>query len=167
MANNYLHLAFAVQVTEPERDLILECAGVADAISELSPEERCALYAGQSDAFKAVFPEEGDDCYGSFCRLFDDQDYPTFGEVTIESEDGDDDTSFIVVYGDNADPSALGNLLQKTVASALPVGFEFAFTCSKPRLGEFGGGYVLVTKDKVDVITTATLMTTALEKDAS
>jgi len=38
------------------------------------------------------------------------------------------------------------------------VGFEYSVSCSKPRVGEFGGGAVVVTKNNYVVRSTASLL---------
>ena len=60
------------------------------------------------------------------------------------------------------DESANVNALSAVIQAALKkfklndrVGFEYAFTCSKPRLDAFGGGATIVTKDGFDYTSTS------------
>lgn len=39
-----------------------------------------------------------------------------------------------------------------------PIGFTWADTCSKPRIDEFGGGAVLISRDRVQIETTHDLL---------
>jgi len=42
------------------------------------------------------------------------------------------------------DLHALSVLLQRLYPECLPIGFEWAYTCSRPRLDAYGGGYMVI-----------------------
>jgi hypothetical protein len=84
-------------------------------------------------------------------------------------EDGtpDTDNTQIIVWsedGDTVEP-LIAALYETSVKFQLaePFGFEYAFTCSKPRVGEFGGGCVLVSKDGVASKTTSDILAIMIE----
>lgn len=64
----------------------------------------------------------------------------------------------ITIYSEGyADLEGLAELLQEFLKNFnldRSIGFEYACTCSKPRVGEFGGGCMLVSKEDIKLKTT-------------
>lgn len=154
MADNYVETAFTISVTRDEAELLKECCEVADEISFDFPtiqldgnEAAKAYYAKRSEAFRTTFPEQGneEDPFAAFLELWSHPDYPSFdADMTIsKSPDGDGQEAYFC--GVQVDTDALASLIQRVCKSALPFGFEWANYCSKPRSGEFGGGYLVIT----------------------
>ena len=56
--------------------------------------------------------------------------------------------------GPTPDLHALSVLLQRLYPECLPIGFEWAYTCSRPRLDAFGGGYMVIRAH--DIVQTST-----------
>ena len=76
--------------------------------------------------------------------MFSDKDYISFGiSRCVVVSDG------LTLYGDNAEPWNIAELIRRTCPSILPYGFEWSVTCDKPRLDHFGGGYFVMTKDSI------------------
>ncbi len=172
MSNNYIETAFIVPVTLGEASLLEECFEAAADISGRFPflpleemDAAKACYAACSDGFKATFPERDDeeDLFANFLELWTDPDFPCFGaDLSIDSpSDGKGPVAFI--RGQEADVSALASLIQKVCKSALPFGFEWAAVSSKPRPGELGGGYLVITDTEIIGGSTHWLMTEALQ----
>lgn len=135
MADHYLHLAVGLPCTVDEADLITECFEVSNDLSAgMEPS-----YDERSEAFRATFPS-----LEAFLDLFDDPDYPEFNATCDATGDG------VYIAGDQADPGAIAAVIQKTLKSALPCSIEWAFTCSKLRVGEFGGGFFVITEDGIE-----------------
>lgn len=58
---------------------------------------------------------------------------------------------------ESGDVDQVGSLVQEFIQACRPdyiFSFEWANTCSKPRIDEFGGGAAVVTKDDITYITT-------------
>ena len=151
MANSYTKAAFVLIVTAVEADLLEKAASAADLCNDRGPEdeERQAAFADLGPAFAAAFPPDAGDPFAGFLALFDDPDYPSFG---CDIHAGDTDAAGRVsVYfgGDQFDPGATAELIRRACPSALPCGFEYALDCDRLRAGEFGGGYVVITADRV------------------
>ena len=80
-----------------------------------------------------------------------------------EQSNDDENTGFeLESYGDgelyvfdeeSGDPEAAANFIQEVLQfsdSEQIVLLEFAMTCSKPRPGEFGGGAVLISRERIE-----------------
>ena len=79
-------------------------------------------------------------------RFFDDPEFKSF-DATAEIDEGG-----VWIYGEEwIQVYYLALLIQHLAPSALPMGFTFASTCTKPRLDAYDGGYVLITADAVEV----------------
>lgn len=69
-------------------------------------------------------------------------------------------------HDESADVDAIIGVVQhimKECDITEPVGFCWAFTCSKPRLDEFGGGAVAITQTTIEHIDTFQWLQSALE----
>ena len=124
MADNYLQFSFAVQLNnEDEREWLETILCGENADGEV-PEE-----------FHEAFPDFSE--WGSL-----DFDWEIDGEnqLWIHTDDG------------MGNPSMVADLLQYYLKKFDPkahVSFEFAETCSKPKLDEFGGGAVVISMDEM------------------
>lgn len=130
MADNFEHMSIAIDIRDKTerawwrtvRDLLLT---ELEAI-EGDP-KKAALYA------ELQIPEEARDC--TICDIIITQ-----GEVCLTDEGG-------TVQSDG-----LAAILQAFLRKFRPQGYikvPVAYTCSKPRPGEFGGYAMLVTADRV------------------
>lgn len=161
MADNFVHVAVAISCTAAEALLIRECFTVASEMSDgFSRTSVIDSYQGRSGAFRTAFPPtpDNDNPFASFLDLFDDPTYPTFDASCSAEDDG------VHIAGEQADPSAIAAVIQKTLKSALPCAIEWAYTSTKLRAGEFGGGYYIITDDAIDGGSTAWLARQELEK---
>lgn len=124
MANNYTYFSFAVTLNNPAESEWIETLLEGASHDEPSGEVR------------EVFPEWDDyECLG-----FDWEIHGADGKQTLYIHDD----------GGEGNPDFVVRLLQAYLAWFNPTGiisFEFAYTCSKPRPDEFGGGAVVVTAD--------------------
>lgn len=113
----------------------------SETLDELTPEEEQWLheqFAGDPDTGCPVFLLDYED------RDADDTDYH-FGM----SFDGQGDSRHLWLYADgHGDVGRVAHLVQKFLKQFRPDeswSLGYATTCSKPRVGEFGGGAVFVT----------------------
>lgn len=165
MANNYIYAAFAVTITASEAELIAAAETAIDAMDEdLQGEDRREAYNALGPAFAEAFPPISDDPFSGFMPIFPDKDFPCL-DATITIEDGQDHTTRVVTFsGDQFGIEQVANLLFACAKSALPIGFEYAYTCDKLRADEFGGGAVIITADGVDYHSTHTIVREALSE---
>lgn len=163
MANNYIHAAFAVTVTASEAALIAAAETAIDAIEEdLQGEGRREAYEALGPAFADAFPPLSDDPFSGFMPIFPDKDFPCL-DATITIGDGQDHTTRVVTFsGDQFGIEQVANLLFACAKSALPIAFEYAYTCDKLRNDEFGGGAVIIKADGIDYHSTHAIVSNAL-----
>lgn len=167
MANNYIHAAFAVTVTASEAQLIAGVEAAIEAIDQDLPgEARQEAYDNLGLAFAAVFPPIGDDPFSGLMPIFPDEDVPCL-DATIIIEDGPDDATKVVTFsGEQFGIEQIANLLFACAKSALPIGFEYAYTCDKLRNDEFGGGAVIIKTDGIAYHSTNAIVSNALSAQA-
>lgn len=146
MANSCVKAAFAIRVAPDEALLIEQVFEAAEQLSQgLDPAEAGALYARFGPAFAHAFPRGAEDAFAAVRALFDDPAYPAFGcEVDID-QPGPDRRVPVWFGGDQVAIDALPRLFHRVAVSSLPIGFQFAFTCDRYRIDEFGGGYAIAT----------------------
>lgn len=91
-----------------------------------------------------------DPVYADFANLFDDPQYISL-TFAVEANPGKP-ASLWVYTEESGSPEDAAAAVQAFLAKFRPaeiLGFEWANTCSKPRLDSFGGGAALVTADEV------------------
>lgn len=161
MAETFLQASFAFACSHHEMALLEEAfLAAADLACDIEPDP-------PSPEFRAVFPPSDDDVWSGFRRLFADPAYPGFGAQieggnTIENPDRSD----VCIYAaTDFDPDAVARVIQRCCAGSLerePVGFEYSWSCTKPRIGEFGGGWCVVHPERIDSGTTGEALAAAL-----
>lgn len=163
MANNYLTAAFAVRVTTSEARLIAAVETAIEAIDAgLEGEERRKAFDELGPEFAATFPAGTDDPFSGVMAIFPDKEFPSIdAHVTIEAS-ADTDGAIVSFSGEQFGIEQVANLLFACAKSALPTGFEYAYTCDKLRNDEFGGGAVIITAGGIDYHSTNTIVRDAL-----
>lgn len=163
MADSYVQGSFAFTCSHAEMALIEEAfqasydLGDGDTTTEPTPE------------FLAAFPPKLTDApWSGFLGIFDDPDFPNFG---VEFEGGntlDQPGVSTVAFWSMTDfqPASLGELIRHCCQDTLrqaPIGFEFAFSCSRARRDEFGGGWCAVFADRIEIETTREALSHAID----
>ncbi|MDF0543995.1 hypothetical protein PX699_16710 [Sphingobium sp. H39-3-25] len=127
------------------------------------------LAAGTPSAsLLAIFPPtEPEDPWSGFRSQFPDPDFPHLGaDIRADRHDDAPDRYTIYIYGmTHFQPEPIANLIQGCCQASLkeaPIGFEWTETCSRPRPGEFGGGWCAIFPDRVEFETTREALTAAL-----
>jgi len=165
MADNWTQGSFAFRCTRTERALIQEAVnGGHDICAARDPDP-------PSSALLAAFPPtDGDEPWSGFCDAFDDPDFPCLSGDFAAVDDPDDLTLCLATFAsmDDFDPSAIATVIQRccpeTLAKA-PIGFEWATVCSRPRVGEFGGGWCAIFADRIELESTDEALGCALAGD--
>lgn len=167
MADSYVQGSFAFTCTHAEMALIEEAFQAScDLESGGTPTE-------PTPEFLAAFPlVKSDDPWSGFLAIFPDPDFPTFG---VNFEGGNSlerpEISTVIFYSTtNFQPDPLAALIQHCCQTTLyeaPIGFEWACSCSKARIGEFGGGACAIFPDRIIFNNTAQMLERALKGDSA
>jgi hypothetical protein len=136
MANNYTHFSFAFKINSPAEAEYLETVlQSADSYDEGGTAKDIA-----DDVFEDF---EEYQCLGFDCNIECGADG---GEVWIHDDGGEGNVDYVVQF-------LQAYMLKFKITK--PIAFEFAVTCDMPRVGEFGGGAVVVTAHDDKWINTA------------
>lgn len=137
MANSYLEFSETMVVKGREEKEWLE--------EQMLSYEACIPEGLDDEAEEAAIKE--------FCEKWgveEPEDWPGFScEVT--------DTEAWFHVDESGNPDNVAKLVQEYLKKFHPDscwGMEFAYTCNKPRAGEFGGGAVFVTADAIEWVNT-------------
>lgn len=162
MANNWTQGSFVFRCAAAECALIEEAANAGYALANDDAPE------SPSAALLAAFPpEDGNDAWSGFRAAFDNPDFPTIGADFLAEHCLDDADARLVCFAsmDDFDPAAIATVIQRcwpeTLAKA-PIGFEWAAVCSRPRIGEFGGGWCVIFADRIEIESTGEALANAL-----
>lgn len=163
MADSYTQASFGFSCSNAEMALLEEAFLAADSLAgDYDPDP-------PSPEFLAVFPQQGDDIWGGLRGIFTDPDHPGLGaEIEGGNTLADPDRCQVVIYGmTDFEPGAVAALIQRCCRATLaeaPIGFEYSWRCSKPRIGEFGGGWFVVHSDRIDSGETSDALAAALQR---
>ena len=163
MADNYVQGSFAFTCSHAEMALVEEAFQASYDLQDGRPPP------GPTSEFLAAFPPTApDDPWSGFLAIFDDSDFPNFG---VEFEGGNTldqpGVSIISLWSmTDFQPGALGGLIRHCCQGTLrqaAIGFEWSFSCSRPRRSEFGGGWCTVFADRIEIETTGEALSRAIE----
>ena len=163
MADSYVQGSFAFTCSHAEMALIEEAFQASFDLQDRNGQGEPSL------EFIAAFPPVmPDDPWSGFLAIFPDPDFPNFG---VDFEGGNTldrpDVSTVHLYSmADFQPDALAALIQHCCQSTLrqaPIGFEWACSCSRARIGEFSGGWCAVFADRIAIETTGEALSSALE----
>lgn len=166
MSNSYIKAAFGVSVSLAEADVLRRVVGAIELIgdAETSIDALEAHYRRLGDDFAERFPRTSDSPFDGLLDLFPDEDHPILDfDVDFGTPDG---AGQVVVFfsGEQFGVETAAKLIQRCAPSVLPFGFEFAIDCDRLRTGEFGGGYVAITADRIEYGHTAQMLDRAIAR---
>lgn len=163
MAENWVQGSFAFRCSLAEADLLEEAMrALMDIMMEDDAEPPDAAMA-------AIFPPtRAGEPWSGLVDLMPDPEFPGIhADWSSEVAPDDPNAAIIAFYSmEDFDPFALAELIRGCCRDTLakgPIGFEWAATCSKPRIGEFGGGWCAVFADRIEADATGSAMSRALE----
>ncbi|MFC3443862.1 hypothetical protein ACFOKF_22185 [Sphingobium rhizovicinum] len=167
MAECFIQGSFAFTCTIAEAALIEESwQHASDLLSEFEPGE-------PSHEFLAAYPPTNDeDRFSGFITIFDDADFPDFGaDMVVEGAIGDASRCAVTIFSlSDFQPGPIASLISHCCKQTLlgaPIGFEWSYSCSRPRIGNFGGGYCAIFSDRTEFRTTANQLSEALGRSGS
>ena len=166
MADNYVQAAFAVTMTAAEAKLVAACGeaiDILDAARDVQGETALEIAFGKlGPDFAAAFPAQAGNTFGSFAAIFDNPAFICLGADIFIGEAQENGLVTVSCYGSHINPDNIAALLFHCAKSALPFGFEYAWTCDKFRISEFGGGAVLITAEGLQHFNTNRMLDEAL-----
>lgn len=166
MSNSYTKAAFCISVGLAEADLLRRVVGAIELIgdAEISIEALDAHYRDLGGDFAECFPRTADSPFDGLLDLFPDVNYPA---LDFEVEFGAPDAAgqaLLLFSGEQFGVETAAKLIQRCAPSALHFGFEFALDCDRLRSGEFGGGFVAITADRIEYGYTAQMLDRAISR---
>ncbi|MBB3357037.1 MULTISPECIES: hypothetical protein [unclassified Novosphingobium] len=163
MADHFVQGAFAFICSTSEAALIEEAWQLAADLMgdfETSP---------VSDELLEVFPPtiEGKPLSG-FTSIFDDANFPDFGaDIRVQNSAEDTQVCTVSIFGTtDFQPWPIAGLIQRCCPASLaktPVGFDWSYSCTRPYLDSFGGGWCAVFPDRIEIETTKEAVPRALD----
>ena len=168
MANTYIQAAFAVTMSAADAALLGKAEEAIDVLDlhdgDSDDPALTAAFAALGDGFAAVFPPQDGDPFASFIALFDDPDFAYLNAEISFGEADDDGNVTAFISGAQINVDNIAQLLFHCAKSALPCGFQYAWTCDKLRIDEFGGGAVAITEAGVEYFSTSEILAKALAR---
>ena len=154
MADYFTQFSFVIPVTPEQGDWVAQVHALAtELIGHAEDGEARENIEGPQDMVSAALglaeKRDGDPCLQV---VHDDKE----GTVWVGSEDP----------GDVDYTAELVQAFLKRFDLDLVVSFEWANTCSKPRLDAFGGGAVVISRRNADWFSTSTFAATAVKAEA-
>lgn len=166
MADTYVQGSFAFTCSNAEMALIEEgFQASADLMDDCEPFE-------PSPEFLAIFPPvDTADRWSGFRAIFSDPDFPSFG---VDFEGGNspealDVCTICIFSATDFQPEPVANLIHRCCRETLSkgaIGFEWAYSCSKPLVDQFGGGWCAVFADRIEYGGTGDALRHALASEA-
>jgi len=163
MADYWTQGSFAFRCTQSERALLSEAFAAAQQLTSETD-------AGEpSEALLAAFPPtESGAHWSGFRAVFPDPDFPHFGASFIPRDAPEDPAQVeVAIFGDlDFQPEAIASVIQRCCSAALaaaPIGFEWADSCSRPRVDAFGGGWCAIRADRIEFGSTGEALSRALD----
>lgn len=161
MADTYIQACFAFLCSQAEWDLLHRAFLISiELANDVEPEPPTADFA-------RLFPPVGDDPWAGFRTIFLCGEYPEFG-CDLEGDVGPAGNGRLVaIISAEMDfvPEAVAKLIQRCCAETLnagPIGFEWSVSCSRQRVGAFGGGWCAIFDDWIELQWTSAGLAAAL-----
>ena len=163
MSNTYTKAAFTLLMSREDATLLRTAQQAVDILDTNGDDaDLAAGYDTLGDRFHAVFPAQGPHRFGSFLTLFDDWHFP-YLDATIEIDDDPAEAQVQVTFsGDQFGVAQVAELIFRGCKSALPCGFAWSYDADRLRVGEFGGGCVVITEAGVTYHNTGEILAAAL-----
>ena len=166
MSNTYLKTAFALVMSSEDAALIQAAFVAADLLEANSEDDELRrAFDDLGPAFAAAFPPQGASGFGSFAELFDDPDFPSF-DCRVDVGEADEQGRREVAFsGEQFGVEQVARLIFTACKSALPCAFAWSYDCDRLRVGEFGGGCVVITASGIDHHTTTGIIDRAITRE--
>ncbi|HUD90522.1 hypothetical protein [Sphingobium sp.] len=163
MADHYVQGSFAFTCTAQESALIEEAwQHAADLLGDFAPGEPSAEFLA------AFMPTDLANPFNGLLEIFDDPAFPDFG-AEIEIAGGAECT--VSIHGtSDFQPGPIAELIRYCCQESLktaPIGFDWSYSCTRPRRDSFGGGWCAIFADHVEFATTQEELARRLGRSAA
>jgi len=151
MADSYVQGSFAFRCLRDEASFLDEAITALNAI--MQEDEPGPPSQGMA---AMMSPTRRDEPWSGLVDRMPDPEFPGINaDVTMDSVPDDKD-ALVVCFSSMSDfdPLAIAEVIRACCPTTLasgPIGFEWASTCSRPRLDEFGGGWCAVFADRIEI----------------
>ena len=173
MADMYVQASLAFRCTNDEWALLDEASRASATLMREEDSE------GPSAAFLCAFPPSNvHDLWSGYRDIFADGDDPDLGADITGRPLFDASESATGAWPEYCDiaimgmagfqPDAIAQLIYPCCKASLalePVGFEWSFNCTKPRIGAFGGGWCAIFSNRIEMESTSEALNAALSGD--
>ena len=165
MSNSYTKAAFCILMSPADATMLSLAVKAIDILDTGSDDEDLKLsFDALGVRFGEVFPAKGPNAFGSFLDLIDDPAHPSLG-CDIDIEEPDTEGRCAVTFsGEQVEVEAVARLIFTACKSALPCAFEWAHGMDRLRVGEFGGGCVVITVAGIDYHNTRDILDRAITR---
>ena len=166
MSNTYTKAAFTIRMSAADANLIQAAEKASDILDTTSQaDELQTAYDALGDRFATVFPPKDGEPFASYLGLFDDPVFP-FLDARIELVDPDEQGQCEVTFsGDQFGIEQVAHLIFAAAKSALPCAFAWSYDSDRLRVGEFGGGCVIITEAGIDFHNTTSIIDRAITRE--
>lgn len=166
MSNSYTKAAFCILMSPADATMLSLAVKAIDILDTVSDDEDLKLsFDALGVRFGEVFPAKGPNAFGSFLDLIDDPAHPSLG-CDIDIEEPDTEGRCAVTFsGEQVEVEAVARLTFTACKSALPCAFEWAHGMDRLRVGEFGGGCVVITVAGIDYHNTRDILDRAITRE--
>ena len=165
MSNSFTKAAFALLMSREDAALLREAEKAVDLLDTNGEDaDLAAAYETLDERFRTLFPPKGDSRFEGFLELFDDRNFP-YLDAHIDIEDAEiADHVRVTFSGDQFGIDQVANLIFRACKSALPCGFSWSYDCDRLRVGEFGGGCVIITAAGIQWHSTQSILEHAFKR---
>lgn len=166
MSNSYTKAAFCILMSPADATMLALAVKAIDILDTVSDDEYLKLsFDALVVRFGEVFPAKGPNAFGSFLDLIDDPAHPSLGcDIDIE-EPGTEGLCSVTFSGEQVEIEVIARLIFTACKSALPCAFEWAHGMDRLRVGEFGGGCVVITAAGIDYHNTREILDRAITRE--
>lgn len=163
MADYYVQGSFTFTCTAAESALIEEAWQHAADLGDKALGDKAAPGEPSAEFLAAFPPTDLGNPFNGLLEIFDDPNFPTFGaDIEIRGADA----CLVSIFGDtDFQPDAIAALVQRCCRQTLseaPIGFEWSYSCSRPRGDGIGGGWCAIFPDRIEYDATSEALARAL-----
>lgn len=166
MFNSFTKAAFRLPMSLADGTTLATVTRAVEFLAiDNNHEDLKASFAALGAALETIFPAEGPIDLDGFLELFDDPAHPSFGcEIRTHAPDATG-LCAVTFSGEQVQVEAIAWLIFTFCKSALPCAFEWARVADRPRVGEFGGGCVIITEAGVEHHSTRAILDRAIKRE--
>lgn len=168
MSNSYTKAAFSLVMSPNDAAmlrLVRKAINILDSLNDDEDEDLKLSFDALGTAFHAFFPPKGPNDFGSFLEMFNDPENPHLGCDIDIAEPNAEALCEVTFSGEQFEIETIAALIFTVCKSALPCAFEWAHGMDRLRVGEFGGGCVVITENGAEYHSTRAILDRAITRE--